>query len=133
MILMALPLLLAITSQPDACLPIQDERIYARDVAAAIPAFASVAADFALGYAPGPGLRRVFKGEALERLARNQGVTVEALPDVCFERAMATIEAGEKVPFPQPEMLKRTLGEPTSSPDAPAFTSTDTRLKSELT
>ena len=76
-------------------MPIQDDRIYARDVAAAVPAFASVAADFALGYAPAPGTRRVFKGDALERLARNQGVAAEAVPDVCFERAMATLEAGE--------------------------------------
>jgi len=64
-------------------------------VAAAVPAFANVAADFVLGYAPAPGIRRVFKGDALERLARNQGIAAEALPDVCFERAMATLETGE--------------------------------------
>jgi len=98
--IMALPFLLAVVPQvappPDGCLPIQDERIYARDVAAAVPAFATVAADFALGYAPTPGTRRVLKGEALARLARNQGVAadmLEAVPDVCFERAMATLEA----------------------------------------
>ena len=83
--IMALPLLLAMVSQGvpqlDGCLPIQDDRIYARDVAAAVPVFSNVAADFALGYAPAPGTRRVFKGEALERLARNQGVTAEALPE----------------------------------------------------
>lgn len=82
----------------DVCLPVRDDRIYARDVAAAVPAFSNVAADFALGYAPAPGIRRVFKGDALQRLARNQGVAaelVEALPDVCFERAMATIQAAD--------------------------------------
>jgi flagella basal body P-ring formation protein FlgA len=97
-IVMALPLLFAIVPQGDGCLPVQDDRIYARDVAAAVPAFAGVAADFSLGYAPAPGSRRVFKGDALARLARNQGVAeeaVEAVPDVCFERAMATLEAGE--------------------------------------
>jgi flagella basal body P-ring formation protein FlgA len=81
--------------QPNGCLPVQDDKIYARDVAAAIPAFSSVAADFALGYAPVPGIRRVFKGDALEKVARNQGVAAEDLPDVCFERAMATLQAGE--------------------------------------
>ena len=99
---MALPLFLAVVPQVvpqlDVCLPVQDDRIYARDVAAAVPAFASIAADFALGYAPAPGVRRVFKGAALEKLARNQGVTqevaAEAMPDVCFERAMATLKAG---------------------------------------
>jgi len=93
--IMALPLLLAMVPQPDGCWPVQDDRIYARDVAAAVPVFSSVAADFALGYAPAPGIRRVFKGDALERLARNQGVLLEAVPDVCFERAMATVDAGE--------------------------------------
>lgn len=97
--IMALPLLLAIVPQmvpqPDGCFPVEDDRIYARDLAAAIPAFSGVAADFAVGYAPAPGIRRVFKGAALERLARNQGVTTEALPDVCFERAMAALQAGD--------------------------------------
>jgi flagella basal body P-ring formation protein FlgA len=97
--IMALPFLLAaipqVVPQPDGCLPIQDDRIYARDVAAAVPAFTNVAADFAVGYAPAPGTRRVFKGDVLERLARNQGVAVESAPDVCFERAMATLEATE--------------------------------------
>ncbi len=100
--IMALPLLLAVVPEvappPDGCLPIQDDRIYARDIAAAVPAFANVAADFALGYTPAPGTHRVFKGDALARVARNQGVAadaLEALPDVCFERAMATLEAGE--------------------------------------
>src|SRR5579862_6202524 len=101
--IMALPFLLAVVPdvvpqvvpQPDGCLAIQDDRIYARDMAAAVPAFAGVAGDFVLGYAPAPGTRRVFKGDALEKLARNQGVTAEALPDVCFERAMATLESEE--------------------------------------
>jgi flagella basal body P-ring formation protein FlgA len=94
-IIMAFPLLLAMVPQPDGCYPVQDDRIYARDLTAAIPAFAAVPADFALGYAPAPGTRRVFKGAALERLALNQGVALESSPDVCFERAMATLEASE--------------------------------------
>lgn len=101
--IMALPFLLAVVPdaapqvvpQLDGCLPIQDDRIYARDVAAAVPELAAVAADFILGYAPAPGTRRIFKGDALEKLARNRGVTVEALPDVCFERAMATLKSEE--------------------------------------
>jgi|SRR5579872_5693163 len=101
--IMALPFLLAVVPnlvpqvvpQLDGCYPIQDDRIYARDVATAVPAFAGVPADFALGYAPAPGSRRIFKGDALEKLARNQGVTAETLPDVCFERAMATLTAEE--------------------------------------
>jgi len=99
---MVFPLLLAVVPQSvpqaDGCWPIQDDRIYARDVAGAVPAFSSVAADFALGYAPAPGIRRVFKGDSLAKLARNQGVAaemLEAVPDVCFERAMATLESSQ--------------------------------------
>ena len=99
--IMALPFLLAVAPdlisppvpQADGCLPIQDDRIYARDLAVAMPAFASVASDFAVGYAPAPGTRRVFKADALERLARNQGVALESASDVCFSRAMATLGA----------------------------------------
>ncbi len=104
--IMAIPLLLAAVPsvvppavmQPDGCLPIQDDRIYARDVAAAVPAFANIAGDFMLGYAPVPGIRRTFKSDALARIARNQGVAAEALedlPDICFERTMATISSDE--------------------------------------
>ena len=101
--IMFLPFLMAavpdvvsqVVPQPDGCLPIQDDRIYARDVAAAVPAFSGVAADFVLGYAPAPGTRRVFKAEALQKLAFNQGVTVEAAADVCFTRAMADLTAGQ--------------------------------------
>ena len=91
--IMALPLLLAMVPPLDGCWPVQDDRIYARDVAAAVPGFAGVAADFSLGFAPAPGMRRIFKGDTLEKLARNQGVAVEAMPDVCFERATVALEA----------------------------------------
>ena len=103
--IMAIPLLLAVVPsvppaviQPDGCLPIQDDRIYARDIADVVPVFSNVAADFMLGYAPVPGIRRTFKGDALARIARNQGVAAEALeglPDICFERAMSTLSSDE--------------------------------------
>ena len=102
--IMTLPLLLAVVPnavpnilpQADGCLPIQDDKIYARDVAAAAPAFSNVAGDFMLGYAPVPGIRRTFKSDALAMIARNQGVAAEALEgltDVCFERAMAALSS----------------------------------------
>src|SRR6185295_4700037 len=95
--IMALPLL-AVAPQPDGCFALSDDRIYARDMVAAAPVFASVAADFSLGYSPAPGTKRFFKGDALKKLALNQGVAAElldAVPDVCFERAMATLTAEE--------------------------------------
>ena len=101
--IMAIPLLFTAVAQsippstlpPEDCLTVQDDRIYARDIAAAIPAFSAVAADFALGYAPVPGTRRFFKGAALQKLALNQGVAIDSLPDLCFERAMTTPDANE--------------------------------------
>ena len=101
--IMAIPLLLTAVAQSippsalsqDGCLAVQDDRIYARDVAAAIPAFSAVAADFSLGYTPVPGARRIFKGAALERVALNQGLTIESLPDICFERTTSALEMKE--------------------------------------
>jgi flagella basal body P-ring formation protein FlgA len=97
--IMSLSYLLAavpqVVPQSGGCLPVQGDRIYARDVAAAVPAFSSVAADFVLGYTPAPGTRRIFKGEALQKFATNQNVIVESAPDVCFERAMAELTASE--------------------------------------
>lgn len=101
--IMALPFLLAVVPgampqavpQLDGCLPVHEDRIYARDVAAAVPEFSGIAADFVLGYSPAPGTRRTFKGEALQKVASNQNIALEAAPDVCFERAMAELTAGQ--------------------------------------
>ena len=101
--IMALPFLLAVVPgampqavpQRDGCLPVHEDRIYARDVAAAVPEFSGIAADFVLGYSPAPGTRRTFKGEALQKVASNQNIALEAAPDVCFERAMAELTAGQ--------------------------------------
>jgi len=101
--IMAIPLLITAVAQSvpprmppsEDCLTVQDDRIYARDIAAAIPAFSAVAADFSLGYSPLPGARRIFKGAALQKLAWNQGVATDSLPDLCVERAMAALDSRE--------------------------------------
>jgi flagella basal body P-ring formation protein FlgA len=71
--------------------------ILARDVAAAIPGFAQVPADFRLGYLPNSGTPRIFHGVDLQRIAKNQGVELALPPDVCFSRQTF---------IPQPEDIR---------------------------
>jgi flagella basal body P-ring formation protein FlgA len=90
---MALHLLFAIALQGGPCLLVQDDRIYGRDIAVAVPGFAAFPDGFALGYAPAPGVRRVLQGTALQRVAKSQGIDLESVPDVCFERALGDLNA----------------------------------------
>ena len=97
--MMALPLLFAL-SAPPACHAIQNEMILARDVAAVFPGFAPVAGDFHLGYVSSTGAPRIFRGADLQRIAKNQGVEILDLPDVCF--ALQTF-------IPQPEDIRTAM------------------------
>ncbi len=81
---MALPLLFALSTLPAGCRTIQSEMLLARDVAAVIPGFTQVPADFRLGYLPGTGAPRILHGADLQRIAKNQGVDLAGLPDLCF-------------------------------------------------
>src|SRR5208282_472496 len=69
-----------------SCLPLEGDRILARDLAAATPAFALWPPETELGYAPAPGLRRVLRAAELRRLASRQGLDGGAMADVCVER-----------------------------------------------
>jgi flagella basal body P-ring formation protein FlgA len=95
---MILPFLLAVSSPPAGCLAIDAQSVFARDVAAAVPAFAQVPGDFLLGFLA--GAPRVFKGADLERLAKNQGVELTGLPDVCFTR---------RTFVPQPDQIREAI------------------------
>ncbi len=97
--MMELPLLFAL-SAPPACHAIQNEMILARDVAAVVPGFAQVAGDFHLGYVSSTGAPRNFRGTDLQRIAKNQGVDILDLPDVCF--ALQTF-------IPQPEDIRTAI------------------------
>ena len=97
--MMALPLLFAL-STPPGCHGVQNEMILARDVAAVVPGFAPVAADFHLGFVSSTGAPRIFRGADLQRIAKNQGVGTLDLPDVCF--ALHTF-------IPQPEDIRTAL------------------------
>jgi flagella basal body P-ring formation protein FlgA len=97
--IMAFPLLLALSAEvpPEVkgCLTVQTERIFARDVVAAVPGFAAVPADLFLGYAPTPGVQRTFSGAMLQSIARNNRITLTAVPDVCFAQPMRSLQPEE--------------------------------------
>jgi flagella basal body P-ring formation protein FlgA len=61
-------------------------------LAAASPAFASLAPGAVIAYAPQPGARRFFGAAELTRLARANHLAVAGLSSVCFERAVAPLD-----------------------------------------
>ena len=90
--MLALPILLAVAasepgpSQSGQCQTIDRENILVRDVAAIVPEFSKLPADFNLGYAPLSGEPRIFRGVDLQNIAKNRGVELATPADVCFKR-----------------------------------------------
>lgn len=86
-------LLLCVTCLPARaeCLSIAGERILAGDIARAVPAFAAIAPELVLGYAPAPGARRSFGAAELARLAHRYGLIVEPGTEACFVRPLETL------------------------------------------
>ena len=76
-----------------ACAPVEGDRILARDVAAAQPALSLWPPDTELGFAPAPGLRRVFRAAELVRLGRRQGIETTSAGDLCVERPIVPLSA----------------------------------------
>src|SRR3984957_2186943 len=68
------------------CRAIETDVVQAHDVAAIVPGFAQLPPDFLLGYVASNGTQRVFHSADLERIAKNRGVELHDLPDVCFVR-----------------------------------------------
>ena len=73
------------------CIPVAGERILAGDMARAVPAFAGLPPELALGYAPAPGSRRAYSAAELARLAGRYGLTVEPGVDACLARPAGTL------------------------------------------
>ncbi len=93
--MMAIPALLALAVIPEGCHLIQSDIVFARDVAAVVPAFAGVSGDFNLGYLPTSGEPRILRGADLQRIAKNQRLDLDGLPDVCFARETFVPQAGQ--------------------------------------
>lgn len=74
-----------------ACVPVEGDRILARDLPAQSPAFALWSPAIELGYAPAPGVRRVLRAAELERIARREGMPANSMADLCVERPAAPL------------------------------------------
>lgn len=76
-----------------SCIAVSGPNITARDLAKAVPGFTPVDADAVVGYAPEPGVERVFHGAELRQsLLRLDYYVSGELPDVCFARPMAQMK-----------------------------------------
>lgn len=89
------------------CVPVNNERIRGSDLAAANAAFASIAPDEVIGFAPSPGRLRLLGPRELARLAARYGVKADSFQQICFERVTEPLTAARIVPA-----LKKTLGLP---------------------
>ncbi len=68
------------------------DRIMGRDLAPAFPALAAAAGDAALGFAPAPGVQRIFHRQELLRLAARWGLKGGPAADICVERRSAPLD-----------------------------------------
>lgn len=68
-----------------ACTPIGADRIAAVDLARAIPEFAAAPLEANIGFAPSPGVRRIFHIDELRRLAVRFGIALTSEREACFE------------------------------------------------
>jgi flagella basal body P-ring formation protein FlgA len=78
-----------------ACLPVGGERILGSDLALADTRFAALPATQIIGYAPAPGIKRIFAAAELGRIARANGIGMENPIEVCFEIPMRRISIEE--------------------------------------
>ena len=85
---MILPVVLA------ACLAVSatSDQVVARDLAASIPEFARVPPDTVVGWAPAPGVQRVFHAAELRRMGTRLGISAAPRTDVCVERPVAPLD-----------------------------------------
>ena len=79
-----------------ACLAVSPttDQVRAGDLAAASPAFAALDPDTVIGWAPAPGVRRIFAAAELRRLATRLGAPEATQTDICVERRLAPLDPG---------------------------------------
>jgi flagella basal body P-ring formation protein FlgA len=87
-----------------ACLPVGGERILGSDLALADARFAALPATQIIGYAPAPGMKRIFAAAELGRIARANGMAMENPAELCFEIPMRRISIEEAA-----EAMRRSL------------------------
>ncbi len=92
-----------------ACLPVESDRVLARDIATAVPEFAKVSPDQLVTYAPLPGVKRLLTRGELVRIGRRLGIEIGVGPDLCVEYPTAPLNR---------EMLMEALRHGLERPDA---------------
>src|SRR5579864_8404507 len=76
-----------------ACIPVDGDRILARDLVPAVPAFQALPPETVIGFAPVPGARRLFYAVELARLAARYQLTLDSPQQLCVERTTEELTA----------------------------------------
>ncbi len=102
MILPVFIVAIAAAAPPPAnpCIVVEDESIRARDLAKAVPEFASLPAGQHLAYSPAHGVIRTLTPPELSRLAGRNGLRLLSAREICIERPMRRLD---------PELLVRAM------------------------
>src|SRR5258708_2907490 len=79
-------------AQAQACLVMEGDRVLARDLVSAVPAFGKIPPDTMLVSAPLPGVRRVLRSFELVSLGKRYGVEAGVESDLCLERQMEALD-----------------------------------------
>lgn len=93
-----------------ACRPVEGERILARDLALAIPAFGALVPELPVAFAPVPGSRRIMRATELAALARKNAIELAAPEDLCFEWPLQLLDRAEVM-----EAMRAALDAPSSN------------------
>ena len=78
------------------CIPIARDKIVARDLAAAVPAFSALDPETVIGFTPLPGVQRVLTSRELLVIAKRQGLETDTtIANVCVERAVQPLSLAD--------------------------------------
>jgi len=83
----------ALAPPPGDCRQLDSDAVLARDLAPLVPGFAKLPEDFLVGYVESSGAPRIFHALDLEHIARNRGVILQGLEDLCLERRTFIVPA----------------------------------------
>jgi flagella basal body P-ring formation protein FlgA len=92
-------------AEPPDCHPVDSDSVMARDVAALVPEFAKLPGDFLLGYVGSSGAPKIFRAADLKNIARNRGVELEGLEDLCLKRRTFVVPVASIA-----DAMRKTLG-----------------------
>ena len=74
-----------------SCRAVDGDRIFASDLARALPVFAQLDPGLMITYTPAPGLERTLSRRRLQRLARRYGLPDSKVKSVCFKRRVVPL------------------------------------------